>query len=213
MPVTSDAPRVLFYAPRSRAFTALWLLEEMNLEYQLESFDLNSGRHKQEDFLKLNPMGKVPVLVERGRAVSELGAIALYLTEQHPMAAMAPPPDNERRPDFLRWLFFASAIMEPSLGEKFFKWEVPARSVAWGSFQQSTDVLTGAIQPGPWLLGVRFTAADVLVASGARFGVLFGAYDKEGPIAEYVARSTQRPAFERASAIERAQAKKLGLDG
>jgi len=209
MPVTSDAPRTLFHAPKTRAFTALWLLEEVGLPYQLESFDIGSGRHKREDFLVLNPMGKVPVLVERGRPVSELGAIALYLTEQHPMAAMAPSIDHETRPDFLRWLFFASAIMEPALGEKFFKWEVPAQSVAWGSFQQAVDVLTRGIEPGPWLLGERFTVADVLVASTARFGVMFGAFEKEGPIADYVSRATERDAFQRASAIEQAQAEKL----
>lgn len=209
MPVTSDAPRTLFHAPRTRAFTALWLLEEMGLPYQLESFDLRSGRHKQEDFLALNPMGKVPLLVERGRPVSELGAIALYLTEQHPMAAMAPSVDHESRPDFLRWLFFASAIMEPALGEKLFKWEVPAQSVAWGSFLQAVEVLTRGIERGPWLLGERFTLADVLVASSARFGVLFGAIEEEGPIADYVSRASERDAFHRASAIEKEKAEAL----
>ena len=72
------ADLTLHYAPRTRSFTALWLLEELGQPYELESFDINTGRHKRPDFLALNPMGKVPVVIHAGTPVSELGAIAIY---------------------------------------------------------------------------------------------------------------------------------------
>ena len=147
-------------------------------------------------------MGKVPLVVHAGQPVPELGAMAIYLADRFPDAGLAPAVDDPRRADYLRWCFFASAIMEPAFGEAFFKWSVPAASVAWGSFAQMLEVLTAGLADGDWLLGDRFTAADVLVGSSAIFGTLFGVLPKDGPIAEYVARCQARPAAQRATAIE-----------
>lgn len=201
----------LYYAPRSRAFTALWLLEELGVAYELESFDLNSGRHKQPDFLALNPMGKVPLLVCDGIPVSETGAIAIYLADRFPTAKLAPTLDDPQRPAYLRWMLFSGGVLEPALGQKFFKWEVPARSVAWGSFEQMHDVLAATVSSGEWLLGDRFSAADVIVGAGARFGVMFGAIEKTGPIADYVGRLTAREAFQRAQAIEQREGERFPM--
>lgn len=204
----------LHYAPRSRSFTALWLLEELGVDYTLESFDLNTGRHKQADFLALNPMGKVPLVVCDGIPVAEMGAIAIYLADrfQHAQhAQLAPALDDPQRPAYLRWVLFASGVIEPALGEKFFKWTVPARSVAWGSFASMESALTAAVAQGPWLLGDRFSAADVVVGATARFGVMFGAFDKHGPIADYVARLSERPGFQRAQAIEQRESERFPM--
>lgn len=217
----SEPELVLYYAPRSRSFTALWLLEELGRPYRLEAFDLAGGRHKQPEFLALNGMGKVPVVVDRGVAVSELGAIAIHLADRFPEAGLGPAPNTAERPAFLRWCFFSSAIMEPCLGERFFKWELPASSVAWGSYAQMMQVLTAAVDTegpsegraegrvGPWLLGERFSTADVLVGSTLRFGVTFGAIPSEGPPAAYLERLTARPAFARALAIETEQGERF----
>ncbi|HVH99323.1 MAG TPA: glutathione S-transferase family protein [Enhygromyxa sp.] len=201
----------LYFAPRSRALTALWLLEELGLAYELESFDLNSGRHKQPDFLALNPMGKVPLVVCDGIPVSETGAIAIYLADRFPSAGLAPAFDDPQRPAYLRWMLFSSGVLEPAFGQKFFKWEVPARSVAWGSFEQMQDVLIAGVSSSEWLLGDRFSAADVVVGAGARFGVMFGAFEKTGPIADYVGRLTARPAFQRAQAIEQREGERFPM--
>jgi len=201
----------LYFAPRSRALTALWLLEELGLAYELESFDLNSGRHKQPDFLALNPMGKVPLVVCDGIPVSETGAIAIYLADRFPSAGLAPAFDDPQRPAYLRWMLFSSGVLEPAFGQKFFKWEVPARSVAWGSFEQMQDVLIAGVSSSEWLLGDRFSAADVVVGAGARFGVMFGAFEKTGPIADYVGRLTARAAFQRAQAIEQREGERFPM--
>ncbi len=198
---------VLHYAPRSRAFTAVWLLEEFGEPYELKSFNLASGHQKSKAFLALNPMGKVPVLVDQGVPVSELGAIAIYLADKCKDAKMGPGPADPDRAAFLRWTFFASAIMEPAYGEKFFKWEVPAASVAWGSFEQMWTTLNDALKEGPYLLGEQICAADLLIASNLRFGQMFGILPKEGLAADYVTRLSGRPACVRAAAIEIEQGK------
>src|SRR5690554_5938895 len=198
----TTADLTLYYAPRTRSFTALWLLEEFGLDYALESFDLSNRRHKQPDYLALNPLGKVPMLLDRGRAVPEIGAIAIYLSDLYPAAKLAPAPDEPKRPAFLRWIFFASAIIEPSLGERMFGWTPAPSSLAWGSFDEMIRVVTEGVSGGDWLLGDTFSAADVAVGAGLRFGMMFGAIPAEGPIADYVARCTARDAFKRAEAIE-----------
>lgn len=190
----------LFYAPRTRAFTTLWLLEELGVPYELESFDAETGRHKRPDYLALNPMGKIPLVVHDGVPISETGAIAIYLSDR--FGRLAPAIDDPRRPAFLRWIFFVAGVFEPALAQKFFKWEVPSRTVAWGSFEQMVEVLREGVDVPQWLLGDTFTAADVVVGAAARFGITFGAFEDTGPIADYVARLTAREGFVRANAIE-----------
>ena len=196
------APLVLHYAPRTRSFTALWLLEELGIPYELNSFDLSTDHHKTDAFIAMNPMGKVPVVVDNGIPVAELGAIAIYLADKYQDAGLSPALNSPKRPDFLRWIFFSSAIMEPALGEKLFKWTVPARSVAWGSFDDMLRTLKAGLKSGPYLLGDAFSAADVVVGASTRFGVMFGAIPNQSPIDDYLARLTERPAFKRAEAIE-----------
>lgn len=192
----------LYYAPRTRSFGALWMLEELGEEYRLESFDIQTGRHKQAAYLALNPMGKVPLIVDGNLPVSELGAIAIYLTDAYPDGGLGPLSGNPLRPAFLRWSFFASAIMEPAYGQQLFKWEIPAMSAAWGSFDQMLAVLAEAVSAHAWLLGDTFSAADVLVGATLRFGQMIEIIPKDGPVGEYVKRLQARDAFKRAEIIE-----------
>lgn len=211
MPVDPKAELVLYHAPKTRAFTALWLLEELELSYRLESFELSTGRHKRDDYLRdLNPMGKVPVVQDGDVVLPELGAIAVYLSDRVGSPSLAPIPGPSReRAEYLRWCFFASAIIEPAMAERFFKWDVPASSVAWGSFADMHRTLTAAVA-NPWLVGDVFTAADVLVASLSRFGLLFGAFPKDDAVSAYVERASARRAFRRAEAIEAERAAETG---
>ena len=201
MPI-ENATITLFYAPRTRAFRALWFLEELGEPYRIEPVDYAKGGHKRPEFLKLNPMGKLPTVVDDGVAVAESGAILAYLADKYPGAGLAPAPADPRRADYLRWLFFAAGVMEPAFGQKLFNLDLPAHQVGWGSFEQMQAVVAEAVAGREWLAGGRFTAADLYVGSSLNFGVKFGILPGEGPIADYVARLTARPAYERATELE-----------
>jgi len=207
----NDPSLVLYYAPRTRSLGALWLLEELGMPYRLESGDLATGWHKKPEHLARNPMGKVPVVVDRGLAVSELGAIAIYLADRYPSAGLAPAIDDPDRAAFLRWVFFASAVLEPALAERFNKWTPNPRQHAWGSFDQMLDVAAQGVSKGPYALGVRCRAAECLVGAGPRLGTLLGAPPEEGALRHYVARLTSRDAFVRASAIEARESERFPM--
>ncbi|WP_299424501.1 glutathione S-transferase family protein [uncultured Shimia sp.] len=192
----------LYFAPRTRSFAALWLLEELGEPYQLESFDFATGRHKQADYLALNPMGKVPLVVDGETPVPEIGAMAIYIADRYVAAGLAPAATDAARPAYLRWMFFASAIMEPAFAQKLFGWEASAATVAWGSYEQMMQVLADGLTEGPWLLGETFSAADVVVGNNLVFGQMIGIIPTDGPIGEYLVRLKAREAFQRAEAIE-----------
>ena len=153
MSETTPANLTLYFAPRTRSFAALWLLEELGEPYQLESFDFATGRHKQADYLAMHPMGKVPLVVDGETPVPEIGAMAIYLADLYAAAGLAPAVTDAKRAEYLRWMFFASAIMEPAYAQKLFEWEVSPSTVAWGSFEQMMEVLAGGLAEGPWRLG------------------------------------------------------------
>ena len=179
MPQADDADIVLYYAPRTRAFRALWFLEELGRPYRIQPVDLAKGEHKRPEFLKLNPMGKLPTVVDHGLPIAESGAILLHLADAYAAGALAPLPDEPKRTDYLRWLFFAVGVMEPAFGEKFFKWDIPSRRAAWGSFASMEATVTAGLAPGPWILGDQFTGADVFVASNLHWGLLSDLFPKE----------------------------------
>lgn len=192
----------LYYAPRTRAFVALWLLEEIGVPYTLDAFDLQSGRQHGEAYRALNPMGKVPLVVDHGRPVSETGAIALYLGDRYGADELVPGIDDADRGVFLRWMFFAGNAIEPAYCQKVFGWQIDAGTASWGSYDRTIETLTAAVTPGPWLLGERFTLADVVIGNYVFSGTKFGMIDADSPLAAYAKRAQARPAFARAAAIE-----------
>lgn len=107
---------ILHHAPRTRSLTALWYLEELGLPYQVERFDIHSGRQKSPEFLKLNPAGKVPVVIVDGVAISERLAIIATLGDRFASGRLAPAPDHPERGAYFRWLSFAVGNMEPAFG-------------------------------------------------------------------------------------------------
>jgi glutathione S-transferase len=210
MPLSDQANITLIYAPRSRAATALRFLEELGEPYRVEVIDLEKGDQKKPEFLKRNPMGKVPLVLDGDVPVAETGAIFTYLADKYAPGRLAPRPDQPERAAYLRWMFFGAGVMEPAYGEKFFKWEVPSRQVGWGSFDDMLATVTEAVTGREWLLGDQFTAADIYVANTLRYGALFGIIPNDGPVGAYIARFAARPADKRTAEIEARLAAGLG---
>lgn len=191
----------LYYSPRTRAFTALWMLEESGLPYTIERADITQG--PTPALLAVNPMGKLPALEDGEAKLGETAAVLLYVAEKAgPAKKLAPPVGDPRRARFLQLLMFPATVMEPAVMDRMAKKEVNPVQMGWGDYGRMERVLKEAIKPDQWLFGADFTAADLYVASSLFFLMNFGMMDKTPQFEEFAARARARDAFKRADAIE-----------
>lgn len=198
---------VLYHANPSRSATIRWMLEEIGAPYEVRLMNLKDGDGQKPEFLALNPMGKVPVLVHGDVVVSEVAAIAAYLADAFPQAGLAPPIGDPRRGAYLKWMFFGPSCLEPCILETAFpRKDQPLRSAAgFGTVELTLDVVAKALgEAKPWLVGAQFTAADIVIGTTVRWGTLFKLLPERPQFAPYVARLEARPAFQRAAALDAA---------
>jgi glutathione S-transferase len=190
----------LYFAPRSRSLRALWLLEEIGAPFDLVPLLLERGDHKAPEILRLNPMGKVPIVAVDGHAVWESPAIVAHLTDLFPEAGLAPPPGTPERADFYRWLSFATAVMEPAFAEHMMQHASNPRAFGWGDFASMKAALASGLAGGDWLLPAGFSGADLLVGGNLAWfaGWAPDAFADVPGAAPYVERIRSRPAYARA---------------
>lgn len=192
----------LYWSPRSRSFSGLWLMEETGQPYERVLTDISTGAQKTPEFLAVNPMGKVPALKDGDVSIAEASAICAYVADCYPEAKLAPPIGDPRRGKYLQWLFFSPGCIEPALIQIFTKLDVPTSTAAWGSATQVFDVLDAALEKGPFLLGETFSAADIMIGSGLNFAVrLFKMVPPRPSFDRYIDTCAARPAFQRAEKI------------
>ena len=195
----------LYHAIPSRASTAHWMLEEIGEPYEIELLDLKAGDQRKPEYLALNPMGKVPTLVDGSLIVSEVSAICCYLADAYPKAGLAPAIGDARRGAYLKWLFFGPSCYEPAITDKALQREpVPRSTAGWADYDTVVEVLRGAVAKGPYLLGEEFTAADVVIGSGISWGMTFKLIPELPEFTAYVGRLSERPAFKRQLAQDQA---------
>lgn len=190
----------LYSAPASRSFAPRWLLEELGLPYEVKTLNLRKGEQKSPDYLKINSMGKVPALTDGDVVVSESPAICMYLADRYALGELAPALDAPQRGSYLRWMIFSTAVLEPATYLEQDDDPVAATGRGWGSRARMLQALDEALASGPWLLGDRFSAADVMlgaVLSIALFNRRFAAPAES--LTRYAARLEERPAFMRAA--------------
>jgi len=192
----------LYWSPRSRSFTTLWLMEEVGQPYERVLTDISTGAQRKAEYLAVNPMGKVPALQDGDATMAEAAAICAYVAERYPEAKLAPALGDPLRAKYLYWLFFSPGCIEPAITQLATKLEMNSVAAGWGDAQRVIDVLDTALQKGPWLLGENFSAADVMIGSGLNFGVrLFKMIPPRPSFDAYIARCMARPAFQRAEKI------------
>ncbi|MCL7715067.1 glutathione S-transferase family protein [Stenotrophomonas mori] len=201
---------IVFYtSPQSRGRMVRWMLEELGVPYRAELLDLRAGV-KAPAYRAINPMGKVPALVHRGVVVTETAAICSYLADAFPAAGLAPAPDDPLRGAYFRWLFFAAGPVEAAVSARALGLLAPAEKagmVGYGSFDRVVDTLELTVAgAAPWLLGARFSAADVYLGSQVLWGLMFRTLPEQPVFVEYAARLRARPAWQRASALDDAAA-------
>lgn len=192
----------LYWSPRSRSFSSLWLMEETGQPYERVLTDISTGAQKRVEYLAINPMGKVPALRDGDVTLAEAAAIAAYVAERYPEAKLAPPLGDPLRARYLYWLFFGPGCIEPAMVQIATKIEMNPVAAGWGDAQRVIDVLDNALQKGPWILGENFSAADIVIGSGLNFAVrLFKMIPSTTAFDNYIARCMERPAFQRAEKI------------
>jgi glutathione S-transferase len=195
----------LYWAPRTRSLRAVWVLEEVGVPYERVRLDISAGEQKSAEFRAINPMAKVPALTDGTLAIAESGAICSYVAEAHPEAGLAPPVGDPARGHYLRWLFFSPGCVEQAFLVKSANVSVRQEAAGFGDFDRVFDVLEAAVATGPWLLGERFSAADVMIGLDLHFGIdIFKLVPSRPALRAYVDRCLARPALQRANAIDAA---------
>ena len=203
----------LLHHPYSRAATAVWMLEEVGQPYELRWVDMFAGAHKAPDILALNPMGKLPILLDGDIVVTEGAAIALYLGDRYAPGRLAPALDDPRRAAYLRWTMFAPSVVEPGTAAKAADWSFKPSQMGWGDYDAMLKTIDHAVGKGPFLCGEQFTMADTVLGGTLRYLVRFEQINPSAAVAAYIERLGARPALQRAEAKNAAIAKEHGLGG
>ena len=189
---------LIFYTnPQSRGRIARWMLEEVGQDYDTVVLGYADSM-KGDDYLTINPMGKVPAIVHDGRVVTECAAICAYLADAFPDAGLAPATND--RADYYRWLFFAAGPFEQAAIDTARKIQVTpeqSRMVGYGSLDAVIDTLAGHLEGREFVAGDRFSAADVYVGSHLLWGRQFGWLPQRDAFVAYTDRLAARPAYRR----------------
>jgi glutathione S-transferase len=195
----------LYHIAPSRSSIALWMLEEVGEPYDIKLLNMSEGDNLKPDYLAVNPMGKVPALQHGDAVITEVAAICTYLADEFPARNLNVPVGNPRRGVYLKWLFFGPSVIEPAMTDRAFpRKESPRTSaIGWRDFDMVLDIVANAIGEAPYLMGDQFTAADIVIGSGLRYGMMFKMIPERKEFTDYVARFTARPAVQRAEAKDK----------
>lgn len=193
-----------FYTnPQSRGRIARWMLEEIGQPYETTVLDYYTSM-KAPEYLKLNPMGKVPTVVHDGKVVTENAAICTYLAMTFPEAGLM----AEDRAAYFRWMFFAAGPLEQAVVNTSFGWLTTnpqeKRRAGYGDLDDVLRALGGHLEANDYIADGRFTAADVYVGSALGWGMQFGTIPANDTFSAYWARLKDRPALAAANAKDNA---------
>ncbi|HEY8591525.1 MAG TPA: glutathione S-transferase family protein [Sphingomicrobium sp.] len=193
---------LIFYTnPQSRGQTIRWMLEEVGAPYETRILDYGTTM-KSDEYLAINPMGKVPAIVHNGKVVTEVAAICCYLADAFPEANLAPPATQ--RADYYRWIFFCSGPVEAAFTNKAQGWDAPDRQamLGYGNYDLTMATLEKAIGGKPYIAADHFTAADLFVGAMINFMLTFKLLEPKPVFSDYAQRMTERDAYRRAQQID-----------
>ncbi|MGQ4583378.1 glutathione S-transferase N-terminal domain-containing protein [Lysobacter sp. F60174L2] len=199
--MTDSAALTLYHHPHSRSAGARVMLEELGVDYRIELVNLQAGEQRRPEFLALNPLGKLPTLVDGDIVVTEQVAVYLHLADRFPEAGLAPAIGDPARGEYLRWMVYYASCFEPAVVDRSQKREPAEPMISpYRDFDSMLAALEAQIAKGPWVLGERFSAADVLWGTALNWTTQFGLVPKSEVIEQYIERAKARPAFQRAAA-------------
>jgi glutathione S-transferase len=193
----------LHHLNNSRSQKVLWLLEELELPYELVHYQRDPQTLMGPPALKaLHPLGKSPVLEEDGKLLAESGAITEYLLARYGNGRLAPDPAGPDHMRFVECLYFAvSAGMNPIMikvyARAFGLTGAPIDVAATGELETALSYIEKLLGDGEWLMGEMFTAADIQMSFIPELANAVGAFEGHAKIAAWQKRLYARPAFHR----------------
>lgn len=190
-----------YFNAMSRAVTSDWMLEELGAEHERIVIDIQAGEQNSPEYRAINPMGKVPTLVDGDAVVTEAGAICAYLADKFAPKGLAPSPDSPERGRYYRYLFFPGTTLEPllsitSLGVE----DIKPHTMGWGDMPRAMAAVESMTPDTGWALGERFTAADIVFGGALAFFCGFKMMTASPKVASYVERIRSRPAYQKTHA-------------
>jgi glutathione S-transferase len=196
------ADLTLYTNPQSRGRIARWMLEETGATYDTVVLDYGTTMIAR-DYRAINPMMKVPAIVNLGQVVTETAAICAYLADAFPDAELAPLPQERAR--YYRWLFFAAGPLEAAITNRAMGMDPTPeqrRMAGYGDFDRAVGVIGAAVAEHSYITGERFTAADVYLGSQLMWFTQFGLIPRTDAMMAYIGRLHNRPAHRRATALD-----------
>jgi glutathione S-transferase len=192
--MSTDRKLTFYHSPNTRSSGALVLLEELAADYELRVINMKAGEQRAPAYLAVNPMGKVPAVMHGDALVTEQVAIFLYLADLFPRAQLAPALDDPLRGPYLRWLVYYAAAFEPAIVDRAMEREqAPLAMSPYGDYETMLRTLTDRLAQGRFILGERFSAADILWGTALGWTTMFKLVPETPVIMEYVERINARP--------------------
>lgn len=199
----------LYFAPRTRAIRARWLLEELGVPYELVKLDLARQENTTPAYLAVNPLGEIPALVDGDVTLLESLAICLHLADRFPESHLAPPVGSAERGPYYQWMVFAEGRLDSLVMEFYRHAQLPEEQKASAHANEELakhrtrltavlDVINVGLGDREFLVGGAFTAADVVMASILHLANTLNLLGEHPRLVVYVKRHSQRPAVRKA---------------
>lgn len=192
--------------PGTRGSRVRWMLEELGTTYERVPIDIRKGQHKSPEYLAVHPHGVLPGFELQGQNLLESAAICLQLADLHPEQGMAPPVGSAERALYYQWVVYAPATLDDALVARIFNTvflpearrdpaKVANADRIWAA---AAPHLAASLGQGPWLLGERFSAADVVIGYDMQLANSMGMLADHPALAAYMERLAARPAYKTA---------------
>lgn len=206
--MTADSKIILFHAPQTRSSGTLALLEELKAPYELKLLNMKMGEQRRPPYLAVNPMGKVPAILNGDSLVTEQVAIFIYLADLFPEAGLAPGLAEADRGPYLRWLVYYAACYEPAMIDRAMDRPMAPQAMSpfSGDLDAVLDPVVDQLSKHSWLLGERFSAADMLWGSALGWGLAFKIVPENPILVRYAARVADRESQKKVVAMDAAWA-------
>ncbi|MBW0004207.1 MAG: glutathione S-transferase N-terminal domain-containing protein [Hyphomicrobiales bacterium] len=201
----------LYYFPGNASLFPHMALREIGAAFELRLVDRTKDAQRSEEYLRLNPNGRIPVLVDGDLVLFETAAIVLHLVDRHPRTGLAPPLGTPQRGEFYKWMVHLTNTPQAEYRAWFYPWQHVADRAMAGSVKQAAgerlgrmfDVIAEQLGVGPWLLGEHFSAADLFLFMLVRWGREMPHPPRDRPeLAAHAGRVLERPAVQAALEAE-----------